>query len=139
MWRKEDEALLERLENELVLERMWRFQAGEAPPSPHPRAAGLIALLRRTSGGEGAFADAFAGRFEGLFARLLPAQLRDQPPELLHHTALYYARLSDALAATAPEQATFANVRAMAAWIALRLAGDSSAAANSRTCSWGSL
>jgi hypothetical protein len=119
VWRQEDEALLERLENELVLERMWRFQAGEAAAPPHPRAAGMIALLRRMPGGDTAISDALGGRFQALFKQLLPNRLGGQPPELLHHAALYYARLADAFEATSPERSTFARVAAMAAWIAL--------------------
>jgi len=119
VWRQEDEALFERLENETVLERLWRLQAGDTAPPPHPRAAGMIRLLRGAPGGEPAINEALAGRFEPLFARLLPARLNDQPPELLHHIALYYARLADALAATSPEPAIHARIQALAAWIVL--------------------
>lgn len=119
VWRSEDDALVERLENELVLERVWRFQVGSAAPPPHPRAAGMIALVRRAQGGEEAIKDALAGRFPALFAHLLPGHLGGQPPELLHHVALYYGRLADALAAASPEKAIFARTRSLAAWIAL--------------------
>lgn len=119
VWRPEDEALVERLENELVLERAWRFQAGETAPPPHPRAAGMIALVRKADGGAAAVAAALEGGFEGLFARLFPAKLAGQPPELLHHTALYYNRLADALAEREPGQSVFARVRALASWVAL--------------------
>src|SRR5215207_7557259 len=104
MWRKEDEALLERLEDEVLFEQLWRFQAGAAEP-PHARAAGIIALVRRMSGGPEAIADARQGRFEAFFTKLLPPRIDALPPELIHHLALYYGSLADALAAAthAPE------------------------------------
>jgi hypothetical protein len=119
VWRPEDDALIERLENELVLERMWRFQASDAAPPPHPRAAGMIALVRAKPDGNTAINEALAGRFDGLFAHLMPGTLKGQPPDLLHHTALYYGRLADALAASSADLSLFARVRALASWIAL--------------------
>ena len=45
MWRPEDQALLGRLEDELVLERLFRHHVGTLAKEhmPHPRAAGLVA------------------------------------------------------------------------------------------------
>src|SRR5687768_1280221 len=120
MWRQDDEALLERLEDEILLERLWRFQAGAAEP-PHPRAAGMITLVRALSGGREAIEEARAGRFDAFFAKLLPARIAVLPPELLHHIALYYGSLADALTgvADAIEPALEARKRSLAAWLAL--------------------
>jgi hypothetical protein len=120
MWRTEDEALLERLEDEILFEQLWRFQAGTAEP-PHPRAAGMIALVRRMSGGPEAISEARQGRFEAFFSKLLPPRIASLPPELIHHLALYYGSLADALAAAtnAPEPPLEARKRSLAAWLAL--------------------
>jgi hypothetical protein len=123
MWRQDDEALLERLEDEILLEKLWRFQAGDAQP-PHPRAAGMIALVRKLTGGPEAVAEAQAGRYEAFFAKLLPPRIAVLPPALLHHIALYYGGLADALASSpsspdAPDPALEARKRSLAAWLAL--------------------
>jgi hypothetical protein len=120
MWRQDDEALLERLEDEILLEKLWRFQAGPAQP-PHPRAAGMIALVRKLTGGAEAVAEAQAGRYDAFFAKLLPPRIAVLPPALLHHIALYYASLADALASSpdSPDPALEARKRSLAAWLAL--------------------
>ncbi len=120
MWRKEDEGLLERLEDEILFEQLWRHQAGRADP-PHPRAAGMISLVRKMSGGPEAILEARQGRFGAFFTKLLPARIETLPPELLHHLALYYGSLADALAAatSAPEPPLEARKRSLAAWLAL--------------------
>ena len=120
MWRKEDEALLERLEDEMLFEQLWRFQAGSSEP-PHPRAAGIINLVRKMSGGPEAIAEARQGRFEAFFLKLLPPRIDSLAPELIHHLALYYGSLADALAAatSAPEPPLEARKRSIAAWLAL--------------------
>lgn len=120
MWRKEDEALLERIEDEILFEHIWRFQAGNAEP-PHPRAAGIIALVRMMSGGSEAIAEAKQGRFDPFFSKLLPPRIDSLCPELIHHLALYYGSLADALAAAAnsPEPPLEARKRSIAAWLAL--------------------
>lgn len=120
MWRKEDEALLLRLEDEVLFEQLWRFQAGNAEP-PHPRAAGIINLVRAMSGGPEAIAEAKQGRFEPFFSKLLPPRIDSLHPELIHHLALYYGSLADALAAatSSPEPPLEARKRSIAAWLAL--------------------
>jgi hypothetical protein len=120
MWRKEDDALLERLEDEILFEQLWRFQAGSAEP-PHPRAAGMISLVRRMSGGPEAISEAREGRFDPFFSKLLPPRIDSLSPELIHHLALYYGSLADALAAatSAPEPPLEARKRSLAAWLAL--------------------
>lgn len=120
MWRQDDEALLQRLEDEVLFEQLWRFQAGAAEP-PHPRGAGMINLVRAMSGGPEAIEQAKLGRFEAFFNKLLPARLGSLPPALLHHVALYYGSLADALAAatTSFEPPLEARKRSLAAWLAL--------------------
>ncbi len=121
MWREDDEALLARLMDELLLERLWRFQAGDVPP-PHPRASGMFAQLRKMPGGAQILSEALnTERYDALFALLLPKHFRGAPPELLHHLALYYASLADALALKAEqgEAALFARKQSLAAWFKL--------------------
>jgi hypothetical protein len=122
MWRGDDEALLARLEDERLLERLWRFHVGEqtAVPPPHPRASGLLAVLRRLPGGRDA-ADAalFQNDFRALGAMLEPASLAAFPPELCHHLAIYYARVADAVEPHSPDTGSVARTRSLGAWLAL--------------------
>ena len=46
VWRPDDAALLTRLENEQLLGALWRLRTYPSAPPPHPRAAGLVHLLR---------------------------------------------------------------------------------------------
>jgi hypothetical protein len=118
MWRPEDAALLARLEEELLLRRLWRSQAGSADP-PHPRAAGMLGLARRLPGGAEAVTAALKGDLAALLALLQPARFEGYPPALLHHVALYFDSVAGAIATSAPEAAVEARVRSMAAWLAL--------------------
>lgn len=121
MWRDDDEALLTRLLDERLLERLWRFQAGDAPP-PHPRASGMFAHVRKMKGGEQVLAEALnSARYEPLFALLLPKHFGGAPPELLHHLALYYGSLADALSLRPDQQdaSLFARKQSLAAWFKL--------------------
>lgn len=62
-----------------------------------------------------------AERYEPLFSLLLPKANTSAPPALMHHVALYYGSLSDALALK-PEQADaalFARRQSLAAWLRL--------------------
>jgi len=114
VWREEDEALLTRLTDEIVFERLFRAQAsaGARPPA---RGAGLCAALRRLPGGSEALVEATrGGKLEPLLALLEPARQIDPPPELLHHLALHHAALADAAASS-----TDAFVRSITAWLAL--------------------
>lgn len=121
MWRPEDEALLGRLEDEDVIDRLFRHDVGAlaARTRPHPRAAGLIAAARTLEGGEAAVSAALSGDVSKL-ARLLEARpMRDRPPAMLHHVALYYGKVARALEGVAPDAAANAWTRALAAWLAL--------------------
>lgn len=125
MFRPEDEALLQRLEDEVVLERLFAHHtkgvwgAGVSRPRPLPdRAAGLVASAR--GAGAGAHLDAaLAGDVVPLVRWIETEPLVGRPPALLHHLALYQAAVGRALEEVAPDAAANALARALAAWIAL--------------------
>lgn len=119
MWRPEDEALLERLEDEEVLGRLLRFHAGVAAPRIHPRAAGLVASARADAEGARAVAAARDGDVAALARWLEGATGRGRAPELLHHLALYFGEVAVTLETVDPEAAANAWTRALAAWLAL--------------------
>jgi len=120
-WRPDDDALLERLEDEHVLERLFRHHTGSVAGAsrPHARAAGLVAEVRKLDGGEEAVRAALAGDVTKI-ARIVdfsvPAR---RSPELLHHIAAYFAKVASALEGVAPEHAANAWMRSLAAWLAL--------------------
>ena len=119
MWRPEDEALLQRLEDEAMLERLFAHHVGVSARVevhfPHPRAAGLVAIARTLLP-----ADARDTRDVSAFARVLEtAPLVKRPPALLHHLALYFGAVADALETISAEAAANARVRSLAAWLAL--------------------
>ena len=121
VWRPEDDALLGRLEDEVVIERLFRHHVGALAQRtlPHPRAAGLVAAVRSLEGGEAAVGAALEGDVLKL-ARLVEVRpLRARPPELLHHLALYFSKVARTLEAVAPDAAANAWMRALAAWLAL--------------------
>jgi len=118
MWRAEDEALLSRLEDERILERLWSFVHPAYPP-PHARAAGLVALMARAESGRAARAHAEDGELEPLTRLIERAPLDELEPELLHHLALYLARVADATCDASPDAASDARLRSLAAWLAL--------------------
>ncbi|MEO6573779.1 MAG: hypothetical protein ABIP89_08070, partial [Polyangiaceae bacterium] len=121
MWRPDDSALLARLEDEQILEHLWSFHVGEAHPPPHPRAAGMFPFLWSLTGGEAARRASLAAPpdLAQLSTLLEPSVLDAYPPELVHHLALYYARVADAVEAESPENAARARVRSVAAWLRL--------------------
>lgn len=133
-WRSEDEALLQRLEDELLVHRLWAFfvglHRGESAPEIRyerstlpPRAAGLIAELRKVSGGAEVVAAALRTspeRGDAALGRLVDGLvMKDCSPELLHHLALFHSKAAAFLERTAPDDAATAWVRALAAWLAL--------------------
>lgn len=117
MWRAEDQALLERLEDEEVLEALWRAEAPGAAPL-HPRAAGLIHVLRSQPGGPEAIAAMQRGDSAPLVAWVRPSSMVGGPGPLLHHIAVYNARLAD-VPALSYEAIESARLCSLAAWIAL--------------------
>jgi hypothetical protein len=121
VWRPEDEALLGRLEDELVLERLFRHHVGTlAKHHPlHSRAAGLVAAARGLGGGEAAVRAALDGDVTTLARLVEAAPMRERPPPMLHHIALYYGRVATTLESVAPDAAANAWMRSLAAWLAL--------------------
>lgn len=121
MWRPEDDALLGRLEDEVVIERLFHHHVGSIAQRspPHPRAAGLVAAARELEGGEDAVRAALDGDVSKLARLVEAAPMRDRPAPMLHHVALYYGRVAKALEGFAPDAAANAWMRALAAWLAL--------------------
>ena len=121
MWRPEDEVLLERLEDEAILERLFQHHVGPLAKGnlPHPRAAGLIGMIRALDGGPAVVAAA-AGGDVPMLARFVEAvPMKSRPPEMLHHVALYYERVASVLEKTEAVPAANAWMRSLAAWLAL--------------------
>lgn len=126
--RADDLTLLTRLEDEVVLERLWRrhlqlrHQDRVIAP-PHPRAAGMIAVAARQEQGARARASAVEGDLGPLATFLESADLRGLAPELVHHLAIYFGRLARAArgmsGAWAYELAVAAERRSIAAWLVL--------------------
>lgn len=121
VWRTEDTALLARLEDEEVLERLWEFHVGPAHPPPHPRAAGMFPFVWSLAGGEAAKRASLGmpPELAPLSTLLEPDALNAYPSELVHHLALYYGRVSDAVEDDSPEEAARARIRSVAAWLHL--------------------
>jgi hypothetical protein len=121
VWRPEDEALLGRLEDELVLERLYRHHVGALAQRslPHPRAAGLIHSVRHVTHGDIAVQAALDGEVTQLARLVEAAPMKDRPPSMLHHVALYFGRVASVLEGVAPDAAANAWMRALAAWLAL--------------------
>jgi hypothetical protein len=126
VWRPDDDVLLERLEDEVVLESLFRHHVpGGSVPPPHPRAAGLVAAARAFPEGLAAVRAALSTRAAGAsaageLARFLEAEpFVRRPPALVHHLALYFEKVADSLAQSSPEAAANAWTRAVAAWLAL--------------------
>ena len=91
---------------------LWASEGIVAAP-PHPRAAGLVAMLRRTPEGARAAALADEGDASALRTLVRPEQLEPLGPRLLHHLALYHERLARLRGDAADWQL------ALAAWLAL--------------------
>lgn len=122
-WRDSDEILLQRLEDEAIVEALFAARVGVEPSVTsdhlHPRAGGLVAELRKLPAGAEAVASAARGDVARLARFLDDLALREAPPELLHHLALFHRRAAVALERRAPESAANAWVRSLAAWLAL--------------------
>ncbi len=118
VWREEDEALLARLTDEIVFERLFRAQAGSDARLP-PRGAGLVAALRKVPGGDEAVEAARVGPILPLAERLELLRPFEAPPELLHHLALHHARLAHLAAADPKGNVIEASFRSITAWLAL--------------------
>lgn len=100
LFRPEDAALLAELEDELVVERLFGALARPAGARIGvSRAAGLVAHIRRTPGGEEAVARVLAG--EDVRAALDPfvfrEDLRGLSPGYLHHLAVFFDRVASSI------------------------------------------
>jgi hypothetical protein len=123
-WRATDEALLQRLEDELLAERLFALIVGDrGDPSVAarlpPLAGGILAEVRKLPGGADAVQGALAGDIVGLAKFIDRVPLPRMSPELLHHLALFHGRAAAALEKTAPQLASNSWVWALASWLAL--------------------
>lgn len=125
-WRPEDEALLVRLEDEAIFERVWRDLAGPGVALPHPRAAGVLASLRETDVGPGVLERAAVGDTAPLIAAL--HQPPSAGPRLAHHLALLHGRLADVLERSDDTvrraSAEQSRLRSLGHWLALAVDAD---------------
>jgi hypothetical protein len=119
VWRDEDEALLQRLEDEGLAEALFQSVVGEGAGGVHPRAGGLIAEVRKLAAGAEVVAAALAGSVSSLSQFVHGLVLRECSPELLHHLALFHGRAAVMLEQARPDASATAWVRALAAWLAL--------------------
>lgn len=122
MWRPEDEALLQRLEDEAIFEALFRFHVGAAANGvsmPHARASGLVRAARSLPHAADALDAAGKGDVTKLARLLEAAPMVGRSPELLHHLALYFGEVASVLEAVAEDAASTAWTRALAAWLAL--------------------
>jgi hypothetical protein len=119
--RPEDDALLARLEDEALYERLVRFEVGAEVPAPS-RAAGLLEALRGVGGADVAFAVATrsaAPRLDVLAGLTHPPSFVGYAPVLLHHLGIHHARLAGALEGHAPARALVHHEASLAAFFAL--------------------
>ncbi len=130
-WRDEDDALLERLEDEVLVAELWARQAPKGAAKLPVRAAGLVRELRALPGGREAVARAAEGDVAQLFPLLLVEGLSSRSPLFVHQLAVYFDRLASALTVelerasaggSSPprDELCFAHVRSVAAYLALR-------------------
>ena len=114
MWLPEDHALDARLTDAALFERVFRtLTDGVDAPLPHPRAAGVIALLR-------AHRPELAAAPVAAWAGALRSERVDGlPAPLLHHLHVLSLRVAAAVASARPERAVEARVTSLAAWHAL--------------------
>ena len=92
VWRDENEAVLTRLEDELLVDRIWVSDLGPARDdkvgAPPRRAAGMIPLLCDRPGGREARGAALNGDLAAMRALIAPVRLAGYSAPLLHHLAL---------------------------------------------------
>lgn len=113
-WRNEDEALLVRLLDESVIERVFQSQVGKDAQPPR-RASSLIASLKKNPDGLAAVAAAQEGNLGPLLEQIChPAKLASAGPELLHQLALFHAAVSEAKGGSVD-----ALLRSLTAWLRL--------------------
>jgi len=122
LFRPEDEALLQRLEDEEVFARLVRrhmASSGGRAPEPRPRAAGMIAAAAATPAGKAARDRAVAGDLEPLAALVETESPSNLSPELAHHVAVHFGRVARSVPESAFDVAVTAHERSLAAWLTL--------------------
>jgi hypothetical protein len=85
----------------------------------HPRASGIVAAIRQLPGGAEAASAALAGDIGRLARFVSELRLRELPPALVHHLALFHGQAARALEGRAPDAASNAWVHALSAWLVL--------------------
>lgn len=121
--RPEDEALLERLDDEALYERVLRLHGGSGLV-PQRRAAGLVHALRALPGAREAFAMANAEdpekrRLDAISSLMMPISYVGYPPALLHHLALHFRRVAVLARDKSAQWSTSAAEASLAAFFAL--------------------
>ncbi|MFO0615150.1 MAG: hypothetical protein U0414_21340 [Polyangiaceae bacterium] len=108
VFRAEDQELLEELEDELVIGRLFTAFAPPGASALPSRAGGLVSHVRRMEGGRQAVARVVDGA--DARAELSPFVLRDDlrhlAPEYLHHLAIFFDRVARAIASAIGEKAS---------------------------------
>lgn len=129
-WRREDEALYQRLRDRERSALLLRVLHG-APAESSERAQGLAALLREDSIGEEAFTRAAAGDTKALRSLVFCSTYGGKRAGLLHHLALLHGKAAAAAsnaaasnAAQSAEQSVTHLLHALGAWGALRNEGQ---------------
>lgn len=115
-----------RLEDESVVTALFRHHVGGArgEPALPSRAAGLVTSARTLVDGAAAVELALRGDLGRLASLVASASLAGAPPRYLHHLALYWGAVAEALSDHAADAAIAAWSRASAAWLALAEEGD---------------
>ncbi len=118
-WSPRDEALFWRLSDEELVNRMASVHAGRSV-SLHPRAAGLVALMRRADRAKDALEIAARGNADPLLRVLFEGKLGAVPPAELHARAIYFENIARLMPVTEEARALEAWVQSLAAWLALQ-------------------
>ncbi len=123
MWQTSDEALLQRLSDELMFERLWGFAAPGADALPS-RASGMIRLLRDHTDAQRALDQATRGDLSALLEFLMPRALGGWASPLTHHLALFHRdRVEHGLANGGGDDVQRECSLIIACWLALACEG----------------
>ncbi len=118
-WSPRDEALFWRVNDEELVNRMASLHVGRSV-ALHPRAAGMVALMRRAGTAKDAMEIAMRGNADPLLRTLFDDRLVAVPPAELHARAIYFETIARMLPVTEESRAVEAWVRSLAAWLALQ-------------------
>lgn len=118
-WRADDEALLLRLEDELLLERAWTAFVGVHAPPPHARASGTIRAIRERVDGAVAIEQALRGDVGPLVRAIADPDPKSLGPRLAHHLAILHGQIAAALERAPDSEAAAerARLRSIAMWL----------------------